>query len=377
MAKILPSSLLLPLALNPKTGRPFRSPQKKDVIYGFKTPEGKIVPLDMEPQKFTKIDFKQLSGLIKLNKLKSPPDVTFFVKRSNRIGKYKGGEKITERYFDEEKERYVIKTSKAKKGQIRYVYREGKKAYKAKTLKVVFKPPSYRIEKGKRKAPIYKKIIMKMSRGKYKQQTSDWRLQERDKFERVQDQIVASLSKLKKRELEGAAEGYKSKSIVLRGDTLASTISTIRPPHGYELLKRKGVTSIGMGVVVHFKDVGKWESFAFDIPAVELSAYPDLTNMVSREIRRELIGRGKTFTKLRTLEKIRLDIKKKAKANDEPYFPKWKKVGILQSGGDWYDFSAAINRMKRSGKSPYEEIKRGDLKITVTFRYYKGLEEIK
>ena len=33
-----------------------------------------------------------------------------------------------------------------------------------------------------RKAPIYKKIIMKMSRGKYKQQTSDWRLQERDKF---------------------------------------------------------------------------------------------------------------------------------------------------------------------------------------------------
>lgn len=369
LAKISPIRLIRAVAINPKTGRLFRKPEKKDVIYGYVLPDGRIIPMDMEPQRFAKIDYKQLGQVVKSNKLTSPPDITFFVKKTNRLERYKGGERIIERKWDSDQDKYIKKTTKAKKGQIKYIYRDGQKSHKARSLKVVFKPPSHRMEKGKRAPPVYRKVAMKFKRKKYKSFTTDWRMQERSRFERLQDQMLAVVTKLKKKELEGAKEGYKSKPIILRGDTLAATISTLRPPHSFEALKKKKITAIAMDAIVHFKDEKEWKSFSLDLPGVDLTQYSDLNNMLSREIRKELLSRGKTFTKLATFDKIRTAIKARAKRTQEPYFPMWRKVGRVMSGGKWHDISSAITKM-RSGKSPYQEIKRGNLKVEVTFRYY-------
>lgn len=362
------SHLLKAVALNPKTHRPVRITTGRDVIYGYKDFNGKITPLDMLPQKYAKTETRQLQALINRNKLTTPVNTIFFEKKTNTIERYKGGEIKKERVWSPDDNKYITKESRAKKGEEKWIYKDNKKSHKAKKLKITFKPPTYRIHNGKRSKPVYRKISMEIKNGKFKKSVVDWRLQERDKFERLEDQIIAGAIQIKSSELEGATDGYKTKSIIARGATLSHTLSTIKPPDTYEGLINKGVTAIGLDAVVNFKDAGEWKSISIRLPAIDINQYSDISNILSRSIRSELLNHGKTFTKMATFKKIKEEIKKDCKINNEPYFPKWKKTGVVMSGGKVHDMTTAINK----AKSPYDEIKRGDLKVSVTFRYYKG-----
>jgi len=377
LTKISPKQALLKaIPLNPKTGRPIRTPKGKDVIYGYKDSSGKITPLDMEAQRFTKKETRQLQSIINRNKLTVPASTTFFMTKTIRVEKYVGGEKIKERVYDKNKEKYVIKTIKAKKGETKYIYRDGKKAFKAKTLKVVFKPPTHRMDKGKKAPPIYKKIDMQLTNKGFKYHTADWRLQERSTFERKNDQIIASTVKLKKMELLGAKQGFKTGTVTVRGKTLNNTLSTIRPPDGYEALKKKKISSIGMSVDVMFKEGDKWVKLPpMDIQAVPISGYGELNTILGKSIRTELMSKGKIFTKLNTMQKIKNEIKSTAKKKGESYHREWQKVGKIFAGGKWHDMTTVINKAKRK-KYEFQEIKSGNLKVDVTYRYYTGMESM-
>lgn len=379
MAKKSPKklSLLEAVPLNPKTKRPIRSPKGKDVIYGYKSGK-KIIPLDMEPQKFTKKEVKDLQSLVNRNRLTKPVSTTFFMKKTNRTEKYKGGEKVKEKIYDSKLDKYVIKTRIAKKDEEKFIYRDGKKAYKAKTLKTVFKPPTHRIEKGKRALPMYKKVDMIYTDKGYKYHTSDWRIQERGIFERKNDQILAGITKLKAKDFLGAKTGFKTEEIIIRGKTLGATLSKLRPPDSYESLRKKGIVSIGMTAHVLFKEDGKdWERLEpIDIQAVPISQYGDLNTILSKSIRKELMSMGKIFTKLNVLQQIKQEIKAKAKKKGVSYYPAWQKVGKVFAGGKWYDMTTVINKQKRTKKNEFTEIRSGNLKVTVTYRYYTGMESM-
>lgn len=371
MAKNSPKSLLTAVPLHPKTGKVVRSPKGKTVIYGYKAADGTITPLDMEPQRFTKMEARELQTIIKRNKIIHLPDTTFFQKPTRCNEKYSGGEKYKVKVKDPETGDMVVKIKRAKKGEQHWIYKNYKKHHKAKVLKVTFKPPTHRTVKGERKDPIYKKIEMRHSRGKYKQHTSGWRLQERTKLERLDDQILAGVTKLKKTELQDSEGGVKIDSIVMKGRTLNNTLSSIRPPQSFEKLRKQKVDGIGMDVNIRFRDGKKWRSVPITLPAVGLSEYGDLSNILSKTIRRTLLSHGKTFTKLSTFKQIKGDVKAKSKAKGEPYFPEWKRTGVVMSGGKVHDMTTAINKYNRTGKKEYEELKYGDLKIDVEFRYFK------
>lgn len=369
MAKNSPKKpLLKAVPINPKTGKQARVFTGRDVIYGYKAPDGTLTPLDMEPQRYTKTEQRQLQSLINRNKIQSPPETIFFQKRTNRNDFYKGGEIRKEKILDEKTGRYKVKKIRAKKGEPRYIYENYKKGDRAKVLKVTFKPPTHRIVKGERAKPIYRKIAMRKNKqGDYKQHIDEWRLQERSKYERLQDQIMSDVTKLKKIDLEGAKGGVQIDNLVMKGKTLSHTLSTVKPPQSFEQLKKQKVSAIGMNVIVKFKDGNRWKHKSIGIPAIDLSEYSDIRNILSKNIRAELLNNGKTFTKLSTFKTIKENIKKDFKAKGDPYFPEWKKTGVVMSGGKVHDMTTAMNK----AESPYDELKKGQLKLDVSFRYYK------
>lgn len=375
MAKNSPkSSLLQAVPINPKTGKQARGMRGQAVIYGYKAADGSITPLDMQSQGYTKTEQRDLQRLVNRNKITAPPDTVFFQKRTTRNEKYKGGETYKEKVTDRKTGKQVIKIKRAKKGEQRYIRKHFQKVSKAKVLKVTFKPPSYRTVKGERVLPVYKKIAMKMQRGKMKQHSIDWRLMERNKLERLQDQMLAGMTKLKSKDLEGAKSGSVIENVVLRGKTLAQTLSTVRPPQSFEKLRKQGVTGIGVDVTVKFKDTdGVWKSFPVSIGAIGLNEYGDISTILSKMIRSELFAHGKTFTKLATLKKIRGREKANAKRTGEPYIKNWQGTQkVWDSNGKIHDMNVAFNKPS----NPYDELKQGNLKVDVTFRYYTGQEQM-
>jgi hypothetical protein len=366
MPRKTPKELLQAIPLNPKTKRPFRkTPIKKDVIYGFKTPDKKIIPLKMDPQTFAKQEITQLQSLINKNHLTQPVSFTVFEKPTNKNEVYKKRTKVKIREYDKDQQKVITKEVTKKKGEPRFIYKDGKPVRKAKKLKVVFKPPKFRMVNKKRTAPKYRIIAQDFERGKFKQDVKEWRLQERSRLERLEEQILSEFIPEPTSDIQTGDEGYKSSMVTMRGKTLNHTLATMQPPDSYDSLVKQGYTSIGYTV----QGTIEGEPITISAPAVPIDQYSDILNQISKSVRSTLLEKGKTFTKLKTFEDIREELRTK-----EDYSKKWKAVNTVQAGGRFYDMQTELNKQAR-GKTPdIEEIKRGDLKLQVIYSYYKGMK---
>jgi len=138
--KILKSGLI-PIAINAKTGKPARNPRNQPVIYGFKKGK-KIFPFEMSPQKFAKTDLKDLNSFTRQSKIDSPKD-------------------LDRNYFFEVPTLTNLKDEKGKVRKRTY-FDEGIKREKIlKETKIKFKIPKSRKLKGKKRDPIYRRVIFK------------------------------------------------------------------------------------------------------------------------------------------------------------------------------------------------------------------------
>lgn len=354
MAKKRRKAEIKAVPINPLTGKLVRRPAGKRVVYGIRKGK-KTTIFEMEPQRFAKTDLGALQKVVekqvKTKDLKDPAKFrrTYFYEVPTREYDRDETGKIRERTSYEEDGTRVTK--------------------RLRKLKIKFKEPRKRLEKGKRVLPIYRKVVFG-AKGK-SEGPEDPRLMERTPYERVTDQILAEHDAVPLKDLEARiAASFKSRTITLKGDTIHQSLKVLKPPVSWEWLKKNNIDVMSMEV---------WISIAGQTPflvthSIERERYGDGLRELSGMIRAAFTQRGLTYTKLRLLQHFAHEKIGANKLRGREPDHNVGKYGSVDMKGAFKDFTQALLD-GNFGAFPLKEISK-PVTVQITFTFYRQGRDI-
>lgn len=256
-------------------GKPLKKPTGKVGTYGIRQgKKGKIVKLEMEPQRLSKNDLQELSSQVKMKaergiKIKKMR-LTFFQISSKEQQKDKKG-----------KLKFDVPTKGPQRGKQVPIY---------KTVTRFKRPPAN---------VAWRQVIY--DGGKYNRAVHPY-IQKRSAYEEVKatalDEIGFNTFKEVKDYLVGTLQ---TDTMLLKGKTITHALRQFQPPVAPEWLRKKGVNTIHVKAFVNFKRGGVDENFVAEAEVPYLSY---VANTLGAQIRKKLANMGSMFYSAKELAKI-------------------------------------------------------------------------
>jgi hypothetical protein len=126
------------------------------------------------------------------------------------------------------------------------------------------------------------------------------------------------------------------------------------PKEDYTSLKSQGFQAVGATITGYVEG----EKFILTVAGLPLSEFANLKNHLCKAIRKELMSKGKTFTKLRDYQQIKDEIYRDHK---EGAYQKWKAVNTYKVDGQFFDIQTSLNKMNRGEEPAIRDIAKDGL----------------